>query len=142
MRCPLDISNTRNDSKNGIILVFILGINSWKIFSEKIVALAEIRTADLIHDLSSLDDDLDRSTTVADMIIQSSWHNCCCYSSQQGIGCMLTIGDNTDQKSFIWNFCFLVILHWCHNIVLCNLYLKGNKKEIKMFGCKHFKKVP
>ena len=27
-RCPLDISNTRNDSKNGIILVFILGMNS------------------------------------------------------------------------------------------------------------------
>ena len=35
-----------------------------KIFSAD---LAEIRTADLVHDLSSVDDDLNRSTTMADL---------------------------------------------------------------------------
>ena len=32
--------------------------------------IAEIRTVDLIHDLSHFDDDLDCSTTVADHVVQ------------------------------------------------------------------------
>ena len=39
-RCPFDISNTRNSSKNGIILL---------VWVRKRLALAEIRPADLIH---------------------------------------------------------------------------------------------
>ena len=42
-RCPLDILNTQNNSKNGIILL---------VWVHKRLALAEIRTVDLIHDLS------------------------------------------------------------------------------------------
>ena len=66
-RCPfLDILNAQNDLTNGIMnwciqkLTWIFEENFWRKND-----FTEFRTVDLIHDLSNLDDDLDRSATVA-----------------------------------------------------------------------------